>query len=161
MLSKRENGNVPKGVADRARQRSRQGRGLAAIYSHQPNRQLASKNRGRKHIARNDQSKIDLRLQVRADTDVHVDGDPACADLQRASHVASGGYIVMPIDRAERPARLLRHRREASEEARQPKAHAAFVSGCNRRRAHESAESKNEMPKPRTRHAMPPPKMRR
>jgi hypothetical protein len=54
-------------------------------------------------------------------------GWSADLELARSGDVGSGRHAGVIIDRRERPSRLLRRRREASEKARQPKAHTAFV----------------------------------
>src|ERR1700738_2554024 len=117
---------------------------------------LAAQKRRGKYIAGNEQSEIAGRVEVRAQACGKPHGDFLDFEFARERDVAAGREGRVIIDARERPSRLLWRRREAPEEAGNPEAHAALVGGCNRRRAHESAKSKNEMPKPRTRHAVPP-----
>jgi hypothetical protein len=129
-----------------ARQRPRQAGAGAAIHSDNAHGRLAAQNRRCKYIGGNEQSEVPAGIEVRAQVCGQIQRDFPDLELARERDVAAGGDGRVIIDGRERPSRLLGGCREAPEESGYPEAHAAFVGGCDRRRAHKSAERRDDMP---------------
>src|SRR5262249_54439708 len=102
----------------------------AAIDSNGTHRKLTPKHGRGEGVGWHQQAEIGFRLEACAHVRGEIDGDSADVELACAGDVGAGRHAGVIIDRCERPSRLLRSGREAPEEARKPKAHAAFIGLC-------------------------------
>ena len=121
------------GVAERARGHAGQGPRQAgaddAIGCHEGHRRLAAEHRRLEYIARDHKAKIagGVDVQIQICVDGNVGRNPAEREFTRTRDVGAGGYGGVVVDIRQRPTRLLRRGREASKEAGDPEADAAFI----------------------------------
>ena len=124
----------PKGRAA-ARSRGHAGQGPRqagaddAIGCHEGHRGLAAEHRRRECIGRDHKAKIGdgVDIQIQICVDRNVGRNPVEREFTRTRDVGAGGYGGMVVDIRQRPTRLLRRGREASKEAGDPEADAAFI----------------------------------
>ena len=125
----------PKGAAaewrhrGHAGQRPRQAGADDAIGCHQGHRGLAAEHRRRECIGRDHKAKIGdgVDIQVQIGVERNVGRNPVEREFARTRDVGARGDGGMVVDIRQRPTRLLRRGREASKEAGDPEADAAFI----------------------------------
>src|SRR5262249_18057142 len=88
---------------------------------------LAAENRRGERIHWQRPAEIGFCVERRAQVRVGCDRYAADRDLARPRHIGSGRYAGVVVIGLESPARLERSRRQASEEAWNPEAHATLV----------------------------------
>src|SRR5262249_45825364 len=128
-----------------ATNRPRQGGVGPAVESNSTHSKLAAKNWRGERIEGHDHTEIRSCIKACAHNRGEIDGDSAYLELARSSDIGSGRHAGVIIERRERPSWLLRSRSKAPEKAGNPEAHAAFVSGCDGRRANERAQNQNKL----------------
>ena len=130
MVSDRAKGTLlPNGARGHAGQGPRQAGADDAIGCHEGHRRLAAEHRRREYIGRDHKAKIagGVDVQIQICVDGNVGRNPAEREFTRTRDVGAGRYGGMVVDIRQRPTRLLRRGREASKEAGDPEADAAFI----------------------------------
>jgi hypothetical protein len=83
-------------------------------------------------------------MKAGVDVDVEPRGETADRDLAGKGDIATRMNGIVVFKRCHRPARLQRHRREASEQAGKPEAHPAFVGKCAARHGQKPPKEKSQ-----------------
>jgi hypothetical protein len=119
--------------------------------AHNTQGQLTAKGRRRENVAGNNKPCINIRVQIYVEVDVHRRAESPDGDFARSSDGTASSHGVIVIGDRKRPTRLLRNRRETTEQTGKPEADAVFICvrgrGCRGRQADRNRSAHPGQPK--------------